>query len=820
MLRSFTSALARAPALCLGLLGLAAVTFGACPRAQPARFVSEERGGVRLEVLPAKLAPSGPRAQGRPGDFLLSSAELRLVIARTGPLAGVVVDATAGEWVDDQLTGVLPVVELDGSEVPSVVRSVEPDLSGPTPRVTVVRESASVRVTTEIAIAPARSFLELSSRIENHGTVSRRLRLGDRVTWFGEDSFAPGFGFVSDARELVVPWFSHSGRRQSYALAFPERAASVRFRRREMGAHEQTALGAELSLPPGGSARHVRRLLVARGPAERVAEEAWRAVGDEPGFIEGELAPAPAWAVIEARDDAGRSIGSGQARAGKFSVPVPAGTYQVVLRSPGGTDRARAVVRKSARTSVALIPPRPARIEYRVSDEHDAPMPARLVVRGVAPTVNPDLGPYHLAAGAANVACTATGTGSLELPPGRYSVLATRGPEFDLVESVMDVSATAGATFRASLSRVVDTRGWIAADLHLHADPSGDSEVPLPDRVTSLLAEGIELAAATDHNHVTDYAPAVRALGAEKQLATLTGIEVTTRDWGHFNAYPYPPSAPLPPASEAAPRELLAWLRATAPGALLQVNHPRMGDIGYFNQIALDPSGNSAKASASLDFDLLEVWNGFDLANLSVLDDVLGEWLRLIASGRRFTAVGNSDSHRIVYQWAGYPRTYVLADDQRPGGVDWTEAAASLRAGRALVTSGPFIELKVNGEPVGALVKAEQGSVGVELEVRAPPWIEVERAELLLDGKLALHVEKSSPEQQVSTTPRARLRFVGSLPIARDSFLVVVVRGASTLERVLPGTNVVPVAFTNPVFIDADGDGSFVPQPSSRARNE
>jgi hypothetical protein len=141
-------------------------------------------------------------------------------------------------------------------------------------------------------------------------------------------------------------------------------------------------------------------------------------------------------------------------------------------------------------------------------------MAARLVVRGLPPTVNPDLGPHHLAAGAANVACTPNGVGSLELPPGRYSVLATHGPEFDVAEEVVEVSGTGGAMLRLRLSRVVDTSGWVAADLHLHADPSGDSEVSLPDRVTSLLAEGIELAVATDHNHVTDYAPAVRKLGA------------------------------------------------------------------------------------------------------------------------------------------------------------------------------------------------------------------------------------------------------------------------------------------------------------------
>ncbi len=59
--------------------------------------------------------------------------------------------------------------------------------------------------------------------------------------------------------------------------------------------------------------------------------------------------------------------------------------------------------------------------------------------------------------------CSATGEGSVELPPGRYSVLATHGPEFDVVESTVDVSSSEGATFRARLRRSVKTDDWVAA---------------------------------------------------------------------------------------------------------------------------------------------------------------------------------------------------------------------------------------------------------------------------------------------------------------------------------------------------------------------
>ncbi len=65
---------------------------------------------------------------------------------------------------------------------------------------------------------------------------------------------------------------------------------------------------------------------------------------------------------------------------------------------------------------------------------------------------------------------------------------------------------------------MVDTRGWISADLHVHAVPSLDAPTPLVERVRSLAAAGVEVAVATDHNVVTDYAPAIRERGLEPWL--------------------------------------------------------------------------------------------------------------------------------------------------------------------------------------------------------------------------------------------------------------------------------------------------------------
>src|SRR5690606_15296312 len=115
-----------------------------------------------------------------------------------------------------------------------------------------------------------------------------------------------------------------------------------------------------------------------------------------------------------------------------------------------------------------------------------------------------------------------TGNGKLEvaLPPGKYKVLATAGLERDARR--FDVSVTEGkvSNIHADLPQVLDTKGWTSADLHLHQAPSVDADISLPARVVSIAAEGVELAAATDHYVVTDLEPIRRQLERDGVLPT------------------------------------------------------------------------------------------------------------------------------------------------------------------------------------------------------------------------------------------------------------------------------------------------------------
>jgi hypothetical protein len=365
------------------------------------------------------------------------------------------------------------------------------------------------------------------------------------------------------------------------------------------------------------------------------------------------------------------------------------------------------------------------------------------------------------------------------------------------------VNADLGATFRGEMKRSVDTSGWLASDFHVHASPSKDSNVPLTERVLTLAAEGIELAVPTDHNHVTDYTDSIHTDKLQGRITSMTGVEITTLSWGHFNAYPYAKSVDVPPTHETSPLEIFAVVRARAPQAVLQVNHPRMPGVGYFNRGELDTkTGVAESPEFSFAFDTLEVSNGFDLEDPSVFERNLREWFELLNVGHRYTAVGNSDSHRVVFQWAGWPRTYVRVPDQDVSRVNPLDVAKALTSGHAVVSCGIFVLPLANGSAgPGDTVLGNRVTLAISL--RAPDWIDVSRVEVYANGGKAFERTREAPHE-------SDWNLEADLELKADSWIVVVARGDKFMNDALPGKWIKPFGFSNPIFVDADSDGVFV----------
>lgn len=403
-----------------------------------------------------------------------------------------------------------------------------------------------------------------------------------------------------------------------------------------------------------------------------------------------------------------------------------------------------------------------------------------------------------------------TGHGSLSVPDGHYEVYVSHGPEWTLHVEPIEVGP-APVSLAVKLEHVVRTDGWLSADLHVHAAPSWDSNVPVGARVHEFVAEGVDVLVATDHNVVTDYRPEIARSSADRSLGTVAGTEISTVDSGHFGAFPVADDKGWwflrgVRMKGLTPVGLLAAVRRHAPGALLTVNHPRLGKMGYFNTGGFDPgSARFTVPKASLQFDALEVMNGAKAGDLERVDKVCVDWFSLLRNGHRVTAVGNSDTHDLARSFAGYPRNYVQLGDSGAD-VDGERLAAALREGRSYFTSGPVLDVDIDGKSFGETVRAKDGVVKLAVRVRAAPWISVSRVRVFVNGLL-----QAERKVAVSREPERFSEHI-ELELTEDAFVVVRVEGDQPLPPVvggLHGQSLNPIAMTNPIYVDFDGDGRY-----------
>jgi hypothetical protein len=409
----------------------------------------------------------------------------------------------------------------------------------------------------------------------------------------------------------------------------------------------------------------------------------------------------------------------------------------------------------------------------------------------------------------------ASGVGAARVPLGTYDVYVSRGPEWDLYVARHVTVAARGAHVSARLHHVVHTDGWVSADFHVHAASSADSRVPMHDRIYEFLSDGVEVITSTDHNVVSDYAPLIQELGVGRDINSIVGDEVTTNGWGHFGAWPLPQKleeaghgATLVQGRTAA--QFFHDVRVNAPGAIIDVHHPRIdAEIGYFTVGQLDTAHDRAgRPGFSFDFDAVEVLNGYQDPERRSVDRVIAEWFELLDHGHLITATGNSDTHHLDHNIGGYPRNYVRVLDDRPAMVRPEQIATALKHHRSFFTTAPFVRLRAGGGELGDVVRAQGGKIKVEIEVQAAPWVAVSSAALYLSGREVKRWSVPASEEPV------RLRDAIELSVEQDSWLVARVDGDRPLAPVVGDRkrfDVRPLALTNPIFVDRDGNGAYDP---------
>ena len=461
---------------------------------------------------------------------------------------------------------------------------------------------------------------------------------------------------------------------------------------------------------------------------------------------------------------------------------------------------------------------RGATIDVRVTDaDSGRGLPCRITVvddRGALAPLRAE--PDPRLAVRTGVAYSADGRARLDLRPGRYTIHATRGFEYGLATKTVTVAEGQVATVELAIRREVPTPGLIACDPHIHTGThSGHGDATVEERVVTLAGEGIELPVATDHDHLTDFEPTARALGLRSEFTPVVGDEVTTRR-GHFNAFPFDPGGPVPDARDVYWPSLLRGIRAGSSDRVVILNHPRDRHSGFrpFGDENFNAAVGEDRQGVPYEFDGVEAINSGAMRTDPMR--VVRDWFALWNHGQEVVAVGASDSHDVGRSIVGQGRTYIVGLDDDPGRIDVGEACRNLRAGRALVSLGLLARLTVDGRfREGDLATGLGETIKVEAAVVGPSWTRADRVELFANG---IKVQERRIEHPPGAIEKARVEW--SLPRpARDVTLVAVASGPGVTAPYWPisrpyqpsSTDWEPrvLAITNPIRIDADGDGSW-----------
>lgn len=682
-----------------------------------------------------------------------------------------------------------------------------------------------------------------------------------------------------------------------------------------------TALGhlpATGSLNPGGVVRYTRRLYVggrndvasvANGMIAELATRQAFATGTISGNVDANDTPDVAASVIATRTG-GPSIPGFPAGtpathyrtdgSGAFDgVVLPVGTYDLEFRAVERDPLSVSGVTVAAASDTPVtVPPMTGLGTLNVSvfervPGPDVQVPAKVTFTGIKGSSDPvfnkdfeafvfpasgpdvDLMPETFGAGPAqrNFLYLADGSETVQLRPGRYELVASRGPEYTVKRRRVIVREGRTSNAHLRIRRVVDTAGALSGDFHIHSARSLDSSAALRDRVTSFAGEGVEVMVSTDHDYHLDYASTIAALGIGSHVAAVVGNEVTTsvpnppgfpNAIGHINAWPVPVDSYARRDGSiedefVAPNFIYSRLRSQG-AEVVQYNHPRAGVsgltvIGFFRNIGYDPdvpitsppndvlldddiTGASGVPNPdgfrNIDFDVMEIANGTEIPGYLA---VRRDWLSLLNQTNLATPSGPvpfipgtavSDSHRITLESAGYFRTYVRGAGDDPAALNVTAFDQGVKAGNTIGTSGPFVDFSIedptdqSAAGLGQTLAPASGDVRLKIHVQATNWIPVEEVRVIANGFVTMTFDatttpavRPAPLRPFAQNNRRVTRFEAEIPVtvSVDSYFIVEAGAKLSplpappafLDRIVPG--LIPLAFTNPIFVDLAGDG-------------
>jgi len=274
----------------------------------------------------------------------------------------------------------------------------------------------------------------------------------------------------------------------------------------------------------------------------------------------------------------------------------------------------------------------------------------------------------------------------------------------------------------------------------------------------------------------------------------------------------------------------------------------------------------------SPDFDGLELLIGNDRSQIDTFfRENLGDWFNLMNQGLVYVGTSDSDTHHRNMAQAGTFRNFIASSTDSPELIDEDEMTRSVKEGRTVGGYSPFLRATVHAESTGqtgglalglpTIISTTDGNATLHLEMQSPVWVEFDTVQLYInnvpvpyddaDDAFATPQYRASPDvvltagvdftvTEVNDHPgipgarhnEAEVDYALG-PLAQDTWVVALVRGTDgismplfpvvpnditpesnpTLSDLLDGNlgeaGILSLSFTNPLFIDVDGNGVY-----------
>lgn len=396
------------------------------------------------------------------------------------------------------------------------------------------------------------------------------------------------------------------------------------------------------------------------------------------------------------------------------------------------------------------------------------------------------------------------GSDTLEVPAGRLTIDVVKGFEYAPVRLTVDVPANRTTGVPVTLSRVANLagQGWHSGSTGAHMHGGGLLRYDMRDLLFQAAAEDVAVvnnALAHQERRIADHelfawGQPAHAFSTRDRLLIL-GQEYRPPFHGHVavfgdrqrlsELFPVTIGYEAAPPATLAPSNTAFLAAAKARGAITSYVHafsgeadPIMAGLGLGKAFMVDAALGTA--------DTIE-W-------ASASRGAFVPWYAALNNGLRVTAIGGEDtiSNLHIMRLLGCVRTYVHIG-QAPLTADaWWNG---VRRGRTFVTTGPLLDIRVDGQLPGSDIALEAaGEITVSGALRSITPLQrlvivqdgIEVAEIPIDGD------------------RKTATFERRIPVKQSGWVHVRAEGAPG-DR-FPLDAWYAQAFTNPVWITVAGE--------------